>query len=39
MNWNGNFYLDSIIFSYDEAIKLDPKYKEAWYSKGNVFYD
>lgn len=22
---------------YDEAIKLDPKFKYAWYNKGNVF--
>ena len=26
-----------IIFSYDEVIKIDPKYKDAWVNKGNVF--
>ena len=40
MLWNGNFdwLIDwwLIIFSFDEAIKIDPKFKEAWYSKGKT---
>ena len=27
---------DKLFDSYDEAIKLNPKDKEAWYNKGNA---
>ena len=27
---------DSLLFSYDEVIKLNPKYKETWNNKGKI---
>ena len=39
MHWTGNFDWWLIILSYDEALKLDPKDKEAWNSKGIAFYN
>ena len=39
MHWTGNFFDNYLCISFDEAIKLDPKDKEAWYNKGNAFYD
>ena len=42
LQWNGNFdwliYL-LFIFSYDKAIKIDPKDKEILNRRGNVFYN
>ena len=33
------FIDDKLCFSYDEAIKLDPKFKKAWSNKGIAFYN
>jgi tetratricopeptide (TPR) repeat protein len=29
---------DEAIKAYDEAIRLDPQYADAWYNKGNILY-